>query len=113
MISILRLIRLINKMIILDQFRIPLIGFATNESIEAIIAETKRPSFFRSAYAECIDRYIMILTNPECTPSCIAEYTCNGTILQWYMAVITRETGCCFGNSSETIVMMITSRKKT
>src|SRR5882672_6318231 len=105
MISIFRQIRLVNEMVILDQFRIPLIGLTAHESIETIITQTKRPSFLRSANTKGIHGYIVILADPECTPSCIMQYTSDCSMLQWYMTVITRKTRRGFGDRPITILM--------
>src|SRR4029453_3794679 len=61
-------------MFVLDQCRIPLIGFAADEAVEPVIAETQRPVLAVRADVEGIDGHVVVLAPPESAPAGIAKH---------------------------------------
>src|SRR5262245_57263018 len=99
-------------MVVLDQLRIPLVGLAPDETVEAVVAQSEGPFLARRRHVERIDRDVVILAYPESAPPGIAKNVSDAAVFVRDMTVIAGKAGCRFGDRAITVLMMITTCQK-
>src|SRR4029079_10375942 len=83
--------RLVDVVIVLDELGEPLVRFAADEAVEAVIAEPPRPIALRAADVERIDRHVVILADPERAPARVAQHARHRRALLRDVAAVARE----------------------
>src|ERR1700743_2539908 len=96
-------------MLILDQVRIPLVGFATQVTIKTVETKLCWPLFAACARGNILFRYVVVFSYPISGPAVFLQYLANGFALFRYAAVCAGEAICGFGNSGITCKMMVTA----
>ena len=109
MVSFLRAIWLINEVVVLNQVRIPLIGFASQEAIESVKSFCQRPLFAAAARTDVLFRHVVVLAQPECAPSCVLKDLTDGGALFRDPAMRAGETIGTFSNASISSKVVVTS----
>ncbi len=87
--------RRLDEVIVLDEVRIPLIGLATEESVEALESLPERPGLAVAALGDIRLRNIVILAQPEGAEAAFLQDLCDGAGLRRDTAAPTgKPVGC-------------------
>src|SRR5262249_34047455 len=97
-IPILGHVGLLDEMVVLDQLAIPLIGFAADETVEAVVTQPEWPVLAIGTDVERIDRHIVVLADPQGGPASIAQHRRDRGVFRRNVTRIAREPGRRFGN---------------
>jgi len=112
-ISLLRLVGLIDEMVVFDEVWIPIVGLTTVEAIEAIVALPERPILLGGAHRELVDWRGVVLAHPERTPACVAQNRRHRRILRGQVRIVAWKPAGVLRYRSKSILMMVAPRKQT
>ena len=82
-IAVLRPVGLVDEVVVLDEVRIPLVGFAADEAVEAVEALVERPVLLARARADVLLGDVVVLAEPERAPAAVLQDLADrGTLLR-------------------------------
>ena len=102
---------LLDEMVVLDQLRVPLVGFAADEAVEPVITKPQRPVLAVGADVEGIDGHVVVLADPEGAPAGVAQHRRDRCVLRRDVARVAGKACRRLGDGPETVLMMVAARQ--
>ena len=106
-ISLFRAVRLVDELVVVDQVRIPLVGLAAEEAVEAIEALLQRPLLARRAGRDVLLRDVVILAEPERAPAVVLEDLRHRRALERDASVRAGEAVRALGDRRHAVQVMV------
>jgi hypothetical protein len=111
-IPLFRAVRLVDELVVVDEIRIPLIGLAAEEAVEAIEALLQRPLRARCARGDILLGHVVILAEPEGAPAVVLEDLRHRGTLQRDAPVRAGESIGPLGDRGHAIQVMVAPGQK-
>ena len=106
-IPLFRAVRLVDELVVVDQVRIPLVGLAAEEAVEAIEALLQRPLLARRARGDVLLRHVVILAEPERAPAVVLEDLRHRRALERDASVRAGEAVRALGDRRHAVQVMV------
>ena len=90
-----------------EQIRRPLIGLATRESVEVIEADPRRPLIEGACHAELGGQRVVVLAEPRCGVTMLAQDARDRDILGTDVGVISRKSRRYLGDYAKAHRMVV------
>src|SRR6185437_5275601 len=111
-ITLLRCVRLLNEMVVFHQVGIPVVGFTTKESVEAVEALLQWPLGPAGAACYVFRWNVVVLSQPERAEAIILKHLANGAALRREPSRGSGKSICALGNGGAAIHMMVAAGEK-
>ena len=111
-IALLRLIRLIDRMIVIDQVRMPLVGLRAEEPVEALEPAPRRPVAPRRGQVHLVGRAQMPLARHVRVPAKLAEDLRQHPVLRWDRPARVRKADRRFGDAGHAVARVVATRQQ-
>src|SRR5215813_2659631 len=109
MVALVRAIGLVNKSVVLDEIGIPLICFATKETIVAVETLLQGPLLPTGTRCYILLGHVVILSDPERAPARILKNLSDGGALWWKAAMCARKPARGLSDGSHAVEVMVAS----
>jgi hypothetical protein len=106
-VAVLGPIRLVDVVVVLGQVRIPLVGLAADEPVEAVVALPERPVLLGRPHRPGVHRDVVVLADPEGAPAGVAEHGRHGGVLAGDVGVVAGEPGRGLGDRREPVLVVV------
>ena len=106
-IPLFRAVGLVDELVVVDEVRIPLVGLAAEEAVEAIEALLQRPLLARCARGDVLLRHVVILAEPERAPAVVLEDLRHRRALQRDAPVRAGESVGALGDRRHAVEVMV------
>ncbi len=106
-VALLRLVRLVDQAVVLDQRRIPVVRLAPEEAVEAIPALVERPVRLRRAGVGLLDRHVVVLADPERAPAGLAHHLGESSALRRDVPVRPWESRRGLGDAGHPVLVVV------
>ena len=106
-VAVLGPVRLLDVVVVLGQVRIPLVGLAADEPVEAVVAQPERPVLLGRAHRPGVDRRVVVLADPERAPAGLAQHGRHRGVLARDVGVVAGEPGRGLGDRREPVLMVV------
>ena len=98
---------LVDVVVVLDQRRVPVVGLAADEPVEAVEAARERPVALARADRPLVQRHIVVLSDPERVVTVLPQHLSDGGVLHRDMPGVAREPLGAFGDLGEAVLVMV------
>jgi hypothetical protein len=106
-VAVLGPVRLLDVAVVLGEVRVPLVGLAADEPVEAVVAQPEGPVLLRRAHRPRVDRRVVVLADPERAPAGVAQHGRHGGVLTRDVGVVAGEPGRGLGDRGEPVLMVV------
>ena len=108
-VAVLGPVRRIGVVVVLGQVGVPLVGLATDEPVEAVVALTQRPVLLGRPHRPGVDRHVVVLADPERAPAGVAEDRRHRGVLARDVRVVAGESGRRLRDAGEGVLVVVAS----
>ena len=100
-------VRLVDRVVVLDQRRIPLVGLAADEAVEAIEALLQRPVELGTARVGLLLGHAVVLADPVGVPAVVAQDARDGPALLGQVRVGARVAGRALDDAGHAVLVVV------
>ena len=106
-IALLGPVRLLDVVVVLDERRIPLVGLAADEPVEAVEPARQRPVALAAAHRPLVDGDVVVLADPERVPALLAHHLGQGRVLHRDVPGVAGEALGALGDLREAVLVVV------
>ena len=106
-VAVLRQGGLVDVVVVLDERRVPVVGLAADEAVEAVEAARQRPVALRRAHRPLVERHVVVLADPEGVVAVLAQHLADRGVLHRDVAGVAREALGALGDLGEPVLVVV------
>ena len=100
-------VRLLDVVVVLHERRIPLVGLAADEPVEAVEPARQRPVALAAAHRPLVDGHVVVLADPERVPPLLAHHLGQGRVLHRDVPGVAGEALGALGDLREAVLVVV------
>ena len=98
---------LVDVVVVLDERRIPVVGLAADEAVEAVEPAGQRPVALAGAHRPLVERHVVVLADPEGVVAVLAQHLADGRVLHRDVPGVPREALGALGDLGEAVLVVV------